>query len=336
MPSENYCKMSRLPNQLAPLFLLVLALLLTSCAHSPLKYPDIVSLYSPPVPATISVVNVPTFLVRDTAQQYNKIGGPSVRSGNRQVPEIYVDSEKPGVYFETQEFTTAKGLYTNLIYRIHFQEVPLGWTSLNLTAGRNPGLLFIYTLDEADNLLLVTTVHTCGCYLAFFPTEALPRQSLPKDWSEEPQSVYGYTLPSSLKLPKEPADSRLAFTLESETHRISGVTVLDSPAQQAISHQVKIGLKPMLDLYHLPYQDKTVSFFETMGSRQGYVKDNTKILERLFLGWLALDFQVGEDKAYSIHDKSQTVFYTSLKFWARKASDLKNFPAFLSYWGWQL
>lgn len=92
----------------------------------------------------------------------------------------------------------------------------------------------------------------------------------------------------------------------------------------------------MLDLYYLPYQDKTVSFFETEGSRKGYVKDNTKLLERFLISWWAFDFQVGEDKAYSTHDKSDTVFNTSLKFWARKASDLKDFPKFLDYWGWRL
>ncbi len=336
MLGENLCSLRRLPNRPTTLFVTVWVLFLTGCTHSALSPFDRASLYLSPAPASIAATNTPTFLVRDIVRPFNKIGTPSVGEGSCNDPAIYVDSEKPAVYFEARNFTTAKGLYTNLIYRIHFKEVPLGWTSLNLTAGRNPGLLFIYTLNETGTLLLVTTVHTCGCYLAFFPTEAMPRQFLPKAWSAAPQSVYGYTLPSSLNIPKETADNRIAFTLESETHRISGVTVTDSATRQAVPQQVKMQLKPMVDLYSLPYRDKTVSFFEVDGSRKGYVKDNTKMLERLLISWWAYDLHVGEDKAYSTHDKSDTVFYTSLKFWARKASDLKNFPQFLDYWGWQL
>jgi len=318
------------------LFLAAWALLLTSCAHSPRDPFDQATLYTPPPPASVAAANTPTFLIRDAAKPYNKIGTPRVGTANSQEPEISVDPEKPTIYFEAQEFTTAKGHYTNLIYRIHFQEVPLGWTSINLTAGRNPGLLFIYTLDETGTLLLVTTVHTCGCYLAFLPTEAMPREYLPPDWSTAPQEVYGYTLPSSLPLSRKKADEQLAYTLDSETHRIGAVTIIDGSTLQTMPHQVQMHLKPMVDLYNLPYHDKTVSFFEAEGPRNGYVKDNTKILERIFLSWWAFDLHVGEDKAYSVHDKSSTVFYTSLKFWARKASDLKNFPGFLAYWGWRL
>ena len=311
-------------------------LFIGGCAHSPNTPSNQISLYLSPAPASINTSDTPAFLIREPSQPFNKIGTPSVRAGTGKVPEIYVDPDKPAVYFEAQEFTTLKGSYTNLIYRIHFQEVPLGWTSINLTAGHNPGILLIYTLNEAGNLILVTTVHTCGCYLAFLPTEAMPRDALPSDWPLDPQSVNGYSLPSRLSLPREKSGGRLTFTLESETHRISDVFITDDMIRRTIPHQVKMQLRPMYDLFSLPYRDGTLSFFETEGSRLGYVKDNTKILERLFMGWWAFDFQIGEDKAYSIHDKSETIFYTSLKFWARKASNLKNYPEFLSYWGWKL
>jgi hypothetical protein len=335
MLNQILCRIS-LPHVLATLFLAAWAFILTGCAHAPPDPFEQATLYTPSAPPSIATVNTPTFLVREADKPYNKIGTPHVERGDDQQPNISVNPETPTVYFETQEFTTAKGLYTNLIYRIHFQEVPLGWTSINLTAGQNPGLLFIYTLDEAGTLLLVTTVHTCGCYLAFLPTGAMPREYLPPDWPTAPQDVYGYTLPSSLPLSGEKTDEQIAFTLENATHRIGAVTVLDNPIRQTLPQQIQMHLKPMLDLYYLPYQDKTVSFFETEGSRRGYVKNNTKILERLFMSWWAFDLHVGEDKAYSTYDKSETIFYTSLKFWDRQASDLKNFSEFLAYWGWRL
>ncbi|MFH0785712.1 MAG: hypothetical protein V2B20_27710 [Pseudomonadota bacterium] len=336
MPGKNLCRIRRLSN-LPPTFIAAfLTLFLLGCTQSPRGLLDQAALYIPPAPASITEANTPAFLLKEPSKTFNQIGTPSVAAGTGQEPEIFVTPEKPAVFFESQKFSTTKGVYTNIIYRIHFPEVPLSWASLNLTAGRNPGLLFIYTLDESGTLLLVTTVHTCGCYLAFFPTEAMPREALPQNWSTSPQSIYGFTLPSILRFPNSDTANRITFTLESEIHRISDITVTDNSTRQAIGQQVQMRMLPMLDLYSLPYQDKTVPFFETEGSRNGYVKNNTKILERLFISWWALDLHVGEDKAFSINDKSDTVFYTSLKFWARKDSDLKNFSAFLQYWGWQL
>ncbi len=71
------------------------------------------------------------------------------------------------MYVEQASFSTTKDTYTNFIYRIHFPEVPFDWCNLNITTGKNPGLLIIYTVDPTDKLVLITTVHTCGCYLAF-------------------------------------------------------------------------------------------------------------------------------------------------------------------------
>ncbi len=336
MPEKNLCGIWRPLNLPATLITAFLTLFLISCTPSPRGLLDQTTLYIPPAPTSIAEANTPVFLLKDPSKTYNQIGSPSVGAVSDQELEIFVNPEKPAVFFETQKFSTTKGVYTNIIYRIHFPEVPLGWTSLNLTAGRNPGLLFIYTLDESGTLLLVTTVHTCGCYLAFLPTEAMPYEALPQNWSTGSQSIYGYTLPTILKFPKTNTVNRVTFTLESEIHRISDITVTDASTRQANEHHVQMRMVPMLDLYSLPYQNKTVPFFETEGSRDGYVKNNTKILERLFISWWAFDLHVGEDKAFSINDRSNTIFYTSLKFWARKDSDLKNFPAFLAYWGWRL
>lgn len=336
MPGKNLCSIWRPLNLPAAFLAAFLTLFLIGCTPSPHGLSDQAALYIPPAPTSITEANTPVFLLKDPSKAYNQIGTPSVGTVTGQELEIFVNPEKPAVFFETQKFSATKGVYTNIIYRIHFPEVPLDWTSLNLTAGRNPGLLFIYTLDESGTLLLVTTVHTCGCYLAFLPTEAMPHEALPQNWPTGSQSIYGYTLPTILKFPQTDTTSRITFSLESEIHRISDITITDDSTRQAIGHHVRMPMRPMLDLYALPYQDKTVPFFETEGARNGYVKNNTKILERLLISWWAFDLHVGEDKAFSIHDKSDTIFYTSLKFWARKDSDLKNFPAFLHYWGWRL
>ncbi len=317
-------------------FCLVFLTLLTSCAHSPTVQTQREILYLAPQPATVKKFHTPAFLIKNPEEQYNRIGMPSVREAANQKPEIYVAPDSPAIFFEAQAFTTSTGTYHNLLYRIHFEQVPFALNKFNLTAGNNPGILIIYTIDGKGQLLLVTTVNTCGCFLAFFPTKALPDQSFPADWPVKSQWVYGYNLPALLQ-PNQPEGSeRIVFTLESETHRISNVAIAGHDTLQQLYHTVDMGLFPMNSLYQLPFKNSTESFFETTGPREGYVRNNTKFLERLLISWWAFDLHVGEDKAYGAADTSETIFYTSLKFWDRKASDLKNFPRFLAYWGWKL
>jgi hypothetical protein len=54
------------------------------------------------------------------------------------------------------------------------------------------------------------------------------------------------------------------------------------------------------------------------------------------MSWWTLDWRIGEDKAYEPDDPGSITFYTSVKFWARNKSDMRNFPQFLRYWGWNL
>lgn len=276
----------------------------------------------------------PAFYVKSGEKLYNKIGTPAVTQDNG-IPTVLVNSTTPTIYTETSSFTTAVGRYTNQIYRIHFSEVPFGWCNLNITTGNNPGLLFIYTFNANDKLVLITTVHSCGCYLAFFPTKELPKESFPPNWPEETQSVYGYTLPAIIASHSSTVSNPYYFTLESGTHRISNIT-----HTAKAGHNLRIGplmqIQPMENLYHLPYGDESISFFENNGRRAGYVKNNTKILERVLISWWAFDIHVGEDKAYGKSDSSTIPFYTSLKFWQRNNSDMKNFSRFLNYWGWSL
>lgn len=322
--------------RLIEVFCLISLALLTSCAHSPTDRIEREILYQAPQPASVKKLHTPVFLIKEPEEQYNRIGMPNVRESADQKAEIYVDPEKPAIFFETQQFTTPRGTYQNLLYRIHFEQVPFALGKFNITAGNNTGILIIYTLDAKEQLLLVTTVHTCGCFLAFFPTKALPSESFPSDWPVESQWIYGYSLPSLLQPSQDQDSEKIVFTLESETHRISDVVLREHDILQHSSDTIDMEIFLMNDLYQLPFKDTTESFFEMDGARKGYVRNNTKFLERLFISWWAFDLYVGQDKAYGSADTSETIFYTSLKFWDRKASDLKNFPRFLSYWGWKL
>ncbi len=270
------------------------------------------------------------------AADYNRVGRPSADRDARGRERVFVDPERPAVYFQQIEFGTAQQRYTNLVYRVHFERVPYSLVPFHLTAGRNSGLLFIVTLDEAERPLLLTTVHTCGCYLAILPTHHLPRDHWPAGRDGGEQRVFGIRLPGLIVWP-EAHDHRLLIHTRHGTHRIQDVGVADGAMLAREFDRVEAELLPMEALEALPLGDgTTISFYHDRGLRKGYVRGATKPFELLFMSWWSLDLHVGVDKAFGDRDETGTVFYTSLKPWARSASDLWRFTEFLDYWGWRL
>ena len=58
-----------------------------------------------------------------------------------------MDPAQPAMYWRAVAFSTAKGDYTNLIYRVHFPEVPVNLVPFFVGAGSNMGLFVVITLD---------------------------------------------------------------------------------------------------------------------------------------------------------------------------------------------
>jgi hypothetical protein len=279
----------------------------------------------------------PVFLIEDPEKDYNHIGTPTVVKDQNGNPEITVDPKKPTFYAQIRHWHGTKHSYSNLIYRVHFAKVPFELIPFYLTAGNNVGLFVIVTLDEKKQPVLITTVHTCGCYLAFQATSFLNPAYRPKDWKAGRQNIYGESLPTYLDYKNSsPLMDKLYIYLQSDTHRVADLWI--GPKTDLSDYTVeKAAVKPLTSLSKLPAGNgKTMSFFATKGPRKGYVRNSEKFWERLFLSLPALDWRVGEDKRLGQDTHDGNVFYTSLKPWARDESDLRNFPAFLHYWGWRL
>ncbi|MBI5897482.1 MAG: hypothetical protein HZB24_16225, partial [Desulfobacterales bacterium] len=86
----------------------------------------------------------PAFLTYGYSDAYNRIGRPTAAAeGNSQ--KVWVDPAQPTIYIMKRSFTTPKAAYTNLIYRVHFPEVPFSLVPFNLTAGENVGLMVVVT-----------------------------------------------------------------------------------------------------------------------------------------------------------------------------------------------
>ena len=315
--------------------LIASGLLLTGCAgrsaFSPQEQQTIVVL---PTKETLPIATLaPVFLLQGTQLTYNRIGRV-VASGSSDQETITIDTQSPTIYTERRPFTTERGLYTNLIYRIHFSELPYSLIPFHLGAGKHVGLLVILTLDARQRVLLVTTANTCGCYALTIPTATLPPSSYPEAWPMTPIPLYGERLPA--RLPAIGTDDVLQAVIRADVHRIMDLQVV-ARASLVDKTGVPATMLPLDILDRLPLDDGgTTSLYYKSWPLSGHVKGAIKPWESLLLSLVSLDFFVGMDKEYGDTGKSGNPFYTSLKPWNRSASDLNDFPAYLRFNGWKL
>jgi len=317
----------------------VILLILSGCAYSQKGiHEPIHTIYLSHGEAD-SLINrfAPVFLIYNHREPYNRIGLPSAKFDAQGNEKIYVAHERPAIYHMTRHFSTEKGTYTNLIYRVHFSEIPFSLIPFHISAGKNVGLMVVITLDASQRPLLVTTVGTCGCYAAIVPTSHLPPGALPLDWKNEPLEVYGEKLAPFLDFEglKNP---RLVIHLRSEVHRVMHLEPLEEERLRNLNRFtiIKAPLIPMASLEHIPINGGKTSFYHDRGPLKGHVKGSVKLWETLLLGLVSLDLFVGTDKVYGDSEITENPFYTSLKAWNRYSSDMWNFADFLKFWGWRL
>ncbi len=278
----------------------------------------------------------PAFVAYGHTEPYNRIGRPVARRTGGGNEAIEIDPDQPALFFMQRDFVTEKGRYHNLIYRVHFPTIPYSLVPFNLTAGSNVGLMVVVTLNQRQEPILVTTVHTCGCYLAIIPTDHLPESSLPEGWQAQPKDVYGETLMPQLKY-RSVAQPRVLVHLRPEVHRVMKLEVVPADRLRG-SRYTSIPMQPlpMEALLKLPYGRETTSFYYDEGFLRGHVKGSVKLFETLLMSPISLDFFVGTDKIYADPEVYGNHFYTSLKPWRRSDSDMWDFARFLKYWGWRL
>jgi hypothetical protein len=319
--------------------LFVLLVLVFGCSHHKKLPPEhFLTVYASPDDSdSLLQKYAPLFLAYDFQKSYNRIGKPEARKDDNGKINICVNPEKPVIYTLKRNFSTSRGSYTNLIYRVHFPKVPFSLIPFNLTMGNNVGLMVVITLDHRLNPVLVSTVHTCGCYLAIIPATSLPKNTLPESWKEEPKNVYGEVLPSVLDF-RNQENQRLLVHLRPQVHRVMNLEIIDdqeikdSPSFRLISTP----LVPVEKLEELSINDNNISFFYESGLLKGYVRGSIKPWETMFLSLISWDLFVGTDKAYDDPLKTGNPFYTSLKPWNRNKSNMWYFADFLEFWGWDL
>ncbi len=320
-------------------FILALAIIVSGCAHHQKIPPEKVHHLYVAKGIEDSLLNrfAPAFLTYDYQSQYNRIGRASAKYDKRGRENIYIDTQRPTIYYLKREFSTDKGRYTNLGYRVHFPKVPFSLIPFNITAGKNVGILVIITLDDEHRPVLVTTVGTCGCYSVIVPTTYLPNEAFPEDWKEEQLEVYGERLPWILDYGLSKS-SRLIVYLRPEVHRVMDLEIIDWHEMQTTSnlHLIEADLMSAESLETIPLDGTFTSLYYQDGALKGHVKGSVKPWESVLLSLISLDFYVGTDKSYLASHGYKNPFYTSLKPWNRQASDMYYFDRFLRFWGWRL
>lgn len=319
------------------ILILFLPLFLTACSHGPpIQRAFTTAAVYVPMESKKSLSHgfAPVFLIPDTPHSYDRIGRPSAMYDGAGNENIYIDTHHPAIYFCEKKFKTARGEYTNLIYRIHFPGIPASLFPFYLGFGKNVGLMVIVTLDSRQRPVLVTTAHTCGCYLAMVPTSFLPKDALPEKWNTGSFGVYGETLPGMLYYESK-SDPRLLISLRPEVHRVADIRMVDAHTLGDMT-RVAMPLVSMSALDEIPINGGSTSFFYEKGIRKGYVKGSIKYWETILLSPISLDFFIGTDKAYKDRKETGKPFYTSLKPWNRSSSDMWHFDRFLTFWGWNL
>ena len=275
----------------------------------------------------------PAFILQKVQERHNRIGRVQA-TGTRKAATVSVDPEVAAIYAGSRSFATAKATYTNLIYRIHFPELPFSLIPFHFGAGKHVGLLVLLTLDADQRVLLVTTAQTCGCYAVSIPTQALSASLYPDDWPAAPVAVFGEWLPS--QLPPIGEHDALQVVVRPDVHRIMALEVVPRPTLGARTVRQAEVLE--LDaLKQLPLADGSVtSFYYSRWPLAGHVKGAIKPWESLLLSLVSLDLFIGMDKEYGETEVSGNPFYTSLKPWNRSASDMNDFAAYLRFNGWKL
>ncbi|WP_291994656.1 hypothetical protein [Candidatus Accumulibacter sp. ACC003] len=172
----------------------------------------------PPIPperlAALLVRHAPRLLIA-TADDNDRPGALAWQSDNGAL-RIGIAVEQPVLY--------ARAAYTRMGGRWLLQLVYSAWFSarppahaLDVVAGRLDGLLWRVTLADDGAPLVYDSIHPCGCYHLFIPTERARARPQPETMDE------GAFVPQSVRAPA--ADERVVLHLASGTHYLQRVDI---------------------------------------------------------------------------------------------------------------
>lgn len=83
---------------------------------------------------------------------------------------VWVDTARPVVYRHLSHTRIGSRILLQLNYVVWFPSRPKSW-AFDLLSGHLDGIIWRVTLNEDGNPLVFDSIHPCGCYHFFFPTQ---------------------------------------------------------------------------------------------------------------------------------------------------------------------
>ena len=139
-----------------------------------------------------------------------------------------VDGSQPVAYTRVAHALIDGVPHVQLVYTFWFSERPAGH-ALDPLSGRIDGLIWRVTLDSDGVPLVYDTIHPCGCYHLFFPTERVYARP-PRDTLDE-----GMFAPQTLRAPA--GGETVVLRVESATHYVQRVSV-EPRREAAVRYQL--------------------------------------------------------------------------------------------------
>ena len=174
--------------------------------------------------------------------------------------QVQVDIAQPTVYTHLA-YTRFEGkTLPQLVYIAWFPDRPKNGVS-DLLGGRLDGIIWRVTLDDDGMPLLFDSIHPCGCYHMFFPTERLRAIAAPTKYTE-----WAF---SPKRLTQRPEAVRLNITVQTKTHYLANVAV---DMEGAIDDVQSYSLKPYNELRSI----KTAQGFVNLFGLNGIVKGSER------------------------------------------------------------
>lgn len=191
----------------------------------------------------------------DTTGDHDRVGPLAYADGR-----VAVDLGAPPVAYVRQSQALLAGrLHRQLVYTFWFPRRPKAH-ALDLLGGELDALVWRVTLDDDGQALLYDSIHACGCYHLFFPTERMrPRPGRPagQGWLDEglfmpqpaalPAGVTGMaaagSAPTSAQMSSQPS-ARMVLRVQARTHYLQRVRLAAPQALPGPSAMVIAPLAP--------------------------------------------------------------------------------------------
>jgi hypothetical protein len=164
--------------------------------------------------------HAPDFAIetRGSSDRFGRLlwSSSALNASARQAPEI--DAARPVVYQRLTATRIDGRWLPQLVYTLWFSERPASG-SWDLLAGKLDGLVLRLTLDERGDVLMLDTMHACGCYHLFFAGRHLkpkPDAPLDQEWLFAPAD-----------LPALQPGQTLVVQVSSSDHQVMGLAVAE-------------------------------------------------------------------------------------------------------------